>query len=535
MSDPTAAEIRDPELAAKVADGSLFLWLLDNYVIPKTQKPYSFRGHSYLIDIVKDKHPYRVVRKSAQAGLSEILAASGMWVADQLGLNTVYAMPAMAQMQLFSHARVQRAIVTSPNIRDRVTGVTNVSQKEIGKGVLYLIGSQDYRQLITIDADLLIIDEIDGHNQENVPILEQRIEHSNLRWRLYASTPTMNEYGIDELYLESDQRQWFIKCDHCGERQTLDWDANVVELPEPMVVCAKCRKPINRLADGEWIAKYPSLSDDCHGYALNKLICERADIAQLVKRSKKARYRKDFYNSDLGLPYTPEGGKITREEVLAIATLKDTDVPDHPDNGWLVVAGVDVGPQELYVGIDRVLVDGQRIGLVRRKIENNTAEAFVELETLLRHWKVRCAVMDAQPETRLVKELTEKPWPRGRMYRCYFRPMTEEYRVDTDTRVVNANRTMVCDEMTAAYRRGVLKLPERLTVDADYMAQIQAPVRITYDPNKMGVALNREAVAERTIYAKTHKPDHHFFVEVYLWLAADIMPAQARTIFKRPF
>lgn len=529
---------RDPELAAKIEEASLFRWLLENYVIPKTGKPYSFRGHTYAIDICKDKHPFQIVKKSAQATMSEVCLAKALWVADEFGLNTVYAMPAMSQMQLFSHARVQRAIMMSPKIRDKVTGVTNVSQKEIGKGVAYFIGSQDYRQLITIDGDLLVIDEVDGHLQENIPVLEQRIEHSDLRWRLYASTPTLPEYGIDELYLESDQREWFIKCDHCGELQTLDWDRNVVENVEgkygPGVVCGKCRKQINRLADGEWVPKYPSISDYCHGYYINKLFCERADIGQLIRRSKKLRYRKQFHNSDLGLAYTPEGGKITREEVLAIATAKD--VPDHPDNGWMVIAGVDVGPQELYVGIDRLYVDGKRLGLVRTKIESSTAEAFEELEKLLRHWKVRCAVLDAQPETRLVKTLTDKPWPRGgRMFRCYFRPMTEEYRVDNNTHVVNANRTLVCDEMSAMYRSGNLTLPERVGLDSEYVAQVGAPVRVVYDPNKTGVATEREVRAEKTIYAKTHKPDHYFFVETYLWLAADIMPAPARTIFRRPF
>ena len=63
------------------------------------------------------------------------------------------------------------------------------------RGVAYFIGSQDYRQPITIDGDLLVIDEVDGHLQENIPVLEQRIEHSNLRWRLYASTRGSRAFG----------------------------------------------------------------------------------------------------------------------------------------------------------------------------------------------------------------------------------------------------------------------------------------------------------------------------------------------------
>jgi hypothetical protein len=525
----------DPELDAALKEFSQFNWLLENYVIPKTAKPYSFKGHAYLIDIAKDDFEFQVIKKSAQAGLSEILASLGLAVADLLGLNTVYAMPAMSQMQMFSHARVQKAIAMSPKIRDRVTGVTNVSQKEIGNGILYLIGSQDYRQIITIDGDLLIIDEVDGHLQENIPVLEQRIEHSNLKWRVYASTPTLPEYGIDAMYQESDQREWFIVCEHCGERQTLGWEANVVELPHPMVVCRKCRKPINRLADGEWVPKYPSRSNECHGRHINKLFCERADIAQLMKRSKQIRYKKQFYNSDLGLAYVPEGGKIQRDEIFAIAKLSEP--PGRPDDGWLMIGGVDVGPQELYVGVDRVLADGARHAVLRQKIESNTQEAFVELERIFRKWRVRCAVLDAQPETRLVKTFVEKNWGlAAQMYRCYFRPIADEYRVNRLEHIVNANRTMCCDGMVDVYRDGdALQIPPSFLENADYLEQLQAPVRVTLDQNVKGVAIEREARDCKTIYAKTHKPDHFFFVEVYLWLAADIAPHPVRTIYGKPY
>ena len=290
-------------LRKKLDDYPFFQWLLDNYVLPKTRKPYSFIGHAYLIGITQDTHERVVVEKSAQCGISELAVAKGFYVLDILGLNTVYAMPAMAQMQQFSHGRVRRAINESPYLLSRVSGVTNVNQKEIGDGIMYLIGSQDYRQLITIDGDFLLIDELDGHLQENVAVLEQRVEHSELKWLQYQSTPTIPEYGINELYLESDCREWFLKCEHCGEWQTLTWEENVVELPTPHVVCRKCRKEMNRLAMGEWVPKHPSRSDDVHGYQINKLFCQRADIKTLWKRSKSARHQQQFYNSDLGLPW----------------------------------------------------------------------------------------------------------------------------------------------------------------------------------------------------------------------------------------
>lgn len=521
------------EIRRRLKDRPLFEWLLENYYLPKTRRPYSFRGHAYLIGIAKDTHPNVAIEKSAQAAISEIGVAKSLHVVDVLGLNAVFAMPAMEQMRLFSHGRVRRVIDGSPYLRSRVSGVTNVSQKEIGHGILYLIGSQDTRQIITIDADFLLIDELDRHLQENVTELEQRVEHSELKWIQYQSTPTVPEFGIDQLYLESDCREWHIKCERCGEWQTLRWEENVVELPAPHVVCKRCREEIDRLAMGEWVVKFPSRSDDVHGYHINKLFCERANIPALWKRSKSIRHEKQFYQSDLGRPWVPKGGKITLDQILAIATLDDP--PAQPDNSWLTIGGVDVGPNELYVGIDKVGVNLNRRALVRERVECSTTEAFEILDRMFRHWKVRCGVIDAQPEERLVKEFCERPWGgRAKMWRAYFHNITEEYRENERENIIQVNRTMACDAMVASYRSGeLIRLPQRIISNTDYVSQMQAPVRQTYDPNTQGVGGSREARETRSIWVKTTKPDHFFFVETYLWLALNLAPPAVKTIYGR--
>ena len=42
-----------------------------------------------------------------------------------------------------------------------------------------------------------------------------------------ASTPRYPEAGINELFLQSDRRFYFIKCPACGHEQKLTWEENV--------------------------------------------------------------------------------------------------------------------------------------------------------------------------------------------------------------------------------------------------------------------------------------------------------------------
>ena len=45
---------------------------------------------------------------------------------------------------------------------------------------------------------------------------KERLSHSNYRRIIELSNPSLPGYGIDESYLESDQRHWTLRCPSCG-------------------------------------------------------------------------------------------------------------------------------------------------------------------------------------------------------------------------------------------------------------------------------------------------------------------------------
>ena len=67
------------------------------------------------------------------------------------------------------------------------------------------------------------------------------------------------------------------------------------------------------MGTGEWVAEYPDR--DVRGYHATRLIAPLASIERIVKASKlRASYEKQvFFNKDLGLPYAPEEGRLSKE------------------------------------------------------------------------------------------------------------------------------------------------------------------------------------------------------------------------------
>jgi len=281
-------------------------WLMDNWLISSGEfvgQQYTFKRHGYLWGIANDDHDHVVVQKSAQCGISELEVAHMLWLVDsQLG-NALYIFPAGEQMRDFVDGRVKTAITGNTFLEDRCRG--NFSTKQIHWGtqgspeirIIYFRGSNKMSQIISVDASRLKVDEVDQCDAVNLAALEKRLGAATQPIQHWFSTPTHPEQGINAMYLESDQRKWHIKCEHCGHWQWLDWEESVqfdytaaAEDPDEIiqnerVVCRKCEKDIDRLSPGEWVAQFPKR--DIHGYHISKLFSPMANLKKLCLNSTK--------------------------------------------------------------------------------------------------------------------------------------------------------------------------------------------------------------------------------------------------------
>ena len=438
--------------------------------------------------------------KSAQVGISEWLVCTALWAADtRLGGrgNALYVFPTQVTMDDFAQARVDKAIEDSEYLRGRVgtvtyggkSGVARVRLKRVGTGHLYFRGSDNRAQLLTIDADCLLLDEVDEFKENVLPTARQRLNSSlaagGLGLERGASTPKYPSSGIAPIFAETTRRRYFLRCESCGERQSLRFPQNVSRGGE--LVCARCGEGLDRLAQGEWVAEQPGA--EIEGYHVWRAYSPRTNLVELAKVgyaildglvSNPATIQ-EFYNQQLGQPHAPAGGSLTNDVLLAC--LRDYGHPSTTISGP-VVMGVDVGAVLHYWIEGPAEDDTEQYGatkLLQVGTVTNSSEGWDELEAIWRRFGVHFGVIDAQPEGEKAARWCERA--AGRRYRCFYPNMAGWKPEDVATwnhkeHVVQAHRTNSLDALFDRFYQQKLLLPREAPYLPGLFPHLTAPVRV---------------------------------------------------------
>ena len=469
--------------------------------------------------IYQDDHPFLVIQKSAQVFASEFLINTALWAADtkQGGRgNALYVMPTQTQMDDFSQARFDKAIGESPYLQHRLkplppgrTAPSRLRLKRVGPGYVYFQGADSSRQLTSVDADVVLLDEYDLMAEGVLARAQKRLASSRLGWMRLASTPRYPEAGINELFLQSDRRFYFIKCPACGHEQRLIWEENV-DLKKAAVVCSKarCRGPLDLRSPGRWIAEAPG-NDRVRGYHLSRLYSPLANLRQMVYESEATSPSEiqEFQNSVLGETFVPPGGSLSLD--LLDRCRRDYELPEGSKE--MTYMGVDVGTK-LHVVIRRRLGE---TGDASRALFVGELTDFTELATLGQRFNVQRCVIDAQPEVRAAAEFARNNRDMRVDLANYSR---RELGTDSDmnggVRFLSLNRTETMDALFEAFRNGRAELPRNARQlggrvrdgFGDYYRQVMAPKR----------QLEQDAQGNWTSRYDEHgKPDHYAHAENY--------------------
>ncbi len=440
-----------------------------------------------------------VLKKATQVGVSAYLVRWVMYWADVKSLNGLYVFPRLKQMYDFADARVKASILGSDYLLGRIPGsfVQNKGLKQIGGGWVYFRGSESKRDLDSVDADVLALDEYDTLTQENVPDAERRLSGSQIGLIRRVGVPSAPGWGIDAMYRESDQRSWTVKCEACGEWQSLTFNDNV-DLKLALRVCRACRKPLD-VSKGEWVASYPDR--DVRGYHLPRLIVPNVNMKEIVKASQKTKpyERTVFHNKDLGEAYAPEEGRLSPQALAAAQNAGGgyTLIPGYV-GPQLVTMGVDVASsRNLNVRVSEHLEDGRKRALFIGEVDS-----FDQLVLLMNRYTVKMAVIDHLPEGRLAMAFAERF--AGQVYLVAFASRQGKVlAVNEDTRLITVRRVEAIDATFELVRQQKNLLP--LDTPEGYLQHMQNLVRVA-DEDELG----RMVVEYRSM-----GPDDYAMAEVY--------------------
>jgi hypothetical protein len=515
---------------AKSYKDSYWNWIQD--IWSARGEPLDFKDHKYLVQIYKDQSPHIIIMKSAQAGVSERAISEAVWVCDQLGKNVLYTFPAQGQLNDFVKGRLDPVITGSEYLSARssryVVGEKKgdtvarrperTGLKQFGDGFLYLRGSQNEKQIITIDADMVILDERDRFIPATVPFIDKRLLHSDLKWRRHISTPTIPGWGIHKHFLASDQHQWHIKCDNCNEEQHLEWWRNTKEIKDDKgkkigvkIICGNCKEDLDRLKDGRWVPK--NKGAEARGYHINGLYNPYLNLKDAWTQSKSPDVwgLTQFYNQTLGLPYEPEGARLTQQALDSCA--RAYDIPFR-ENGNIVkhgTGGADVG-NTIHVVVGKKQKEGESEDDIKTRYlwigeVNNFFGPQDSLEWVMRTFDLETLVVDIMPETRSVQELC-KMFP-GRVFGCRY-PTRRfsggymEWKLDDNE--VQVDRTVSLDYYVSEVDTQKIIIPISAESIEGFYDQMKASVRIIDKSSTTGV-----------ISAKWQEegPDHYFHAANY--------------------
>lgn len=431
--------------------------------------------------IYRDQSMEMYVEKAAQLFFSEYLITLAFFAADvKWGDRGVvaYYFPSEKQLNDYSIARLDPEISSNPYLAQRtanrvinqkkVKTKQNVQIKQVGDGFIYFRGSQNRRQVISVDADVVIFDEVDEMADTVIEAGKIRAQSSLHPFYRGGSTPKYPNRGIDSLIQRSTNKTWMVKCSRCGYEHDLalvhDWirplsgvkqsqltidyadekiGTNFHRGKDYYVGCPSCAH-ISNVWNGRWVnqRELSSPNVDHEGYHLPKLFSNRLagelfdSIAKTVEREREGKLSEaatqEFYNSVCGLPRAPQGVQCSLEHLQACQPANNASPVFNQfytayDGDWKrCFMGVDVGQNILHVTVigyprDNAslyeMTGGRDVPVL---LFAGSPKEFEELPPIFKKYDCLRGVIDNHPEYRKTMELC-KAFP-YRIYAGHYAP-----------------------------------------------------------------------------------------------------------------
>lgn len=515
-------------------DNRLLRWVTTYRAMLSPGVVFDLSDHLYLMDIYRCTAKNIVLCKAGQMGLSEYAMNRALYMCSEKKGNVFYVMPTDDDISDFASIRFDPALEASAYLRNLVTGadvsgkrgVDRITTKRIGDNYLVMRGGRvddtgHARQLKSVPADLVVGDEVDEMDDRVPDIARKRLGHSRHKEEIWISTPTFPGVGIDQMYVDSDQREWHVPCPHCGRSQQLTLDKVVIEwddLKRPLawhgmkenrawVACEHCGKELDRLARGEWVATFPER--ETAGFRPHKLFSAQNEIIYIIRGLQTANEdkRKEIYNQDMGEGYSPVGGKLDDADIMACA--RDYS----PVKSWTTktALGADVGAMIHVVIRDKADKSG-----LRRQLFVGEVSSFDDVGNLMTRYNVETGVVDIRPEMRTARTF-QASLAKNRVWVCDY--VLDKSSIDPvvwiedgpDAGLVKADRSRTLDETMARFFDKSNTLPGNIRTINDYFTHLKALTRVQTQDKRTG---------NNVVRYVGRKADHYLHAENYCTIAS---------------
>jgi hypothetical protein len=451
--------------------------------------PWSFKWHPWSKEMHDCSSPFMAGMKSAQMAYTETLMNKTFFNMDIHNVNCLYVFPNKnPDASDFSASRFDPALELSPHIKMMFSDVKNIGHKRAGAANLWIRGSRSRVGLKSIDPTFVALDEVDEMDQDNIQLALRRTDGQMAPSIAAISTPTVPEFGIHKMYLNSSQERWMFECPNCRKVMQLEFpDCLVVigdnlldpRIKESHVICSLCKKMIKHedkikssRETGIWVPTYPDITER-RGFYVNQLSSlrktpDRIAVTAIEAESNPAA-EQELWNSIAGLPHVVAGGRVEDHHMDACFKT-ERRMNDPVPNFKVRTMGVDIGKWLHYeIAGWSIPKMGPDLNAIARceVIKVGKVEHFHELKQLMQEFQVQFAVLDKQPEERAVYDFCCQFW--GRAKRCHYsRGVGTKKMVvspSDEDHLVSVSRTFWLDTSLGRVRAGNIIFPRDLPME----------------------------------------------------------------------
>lgn len=435
---------------------------------------FSFIDHEYQLEPMQFRGRRKCIMKGTQGGWTEceVLDSLHGMINKHLPLGVLYLFPTSDDVDDFSKSRFNPLIAANPTAIGRYVkaggkkGTDTARLKKIHNAFLYLRGARlsqkisdvnESSKLKSIPVDRVDFDELDHMAKEVVLKALERMAHSHVKQERYLSNPMVPGEGIDKVFTESDQRQWFRKCHSCSGLISTPaattplgrWtcaELFFMESPERCVgiradgtgyiACKKCGREVF-IRDGKWVPQKKENTPYMQGYQHGQLTSVYNDPREILEafRNPPDGNLADVYRLKLGLPYIAAEDRLTTAEVYNCCNNDDM----YSYHSGPCAMGVDVGDiKHIVIGIRKNREQYQIVKVAQLSL-------WQDIHDLARKFHVRSAVVDMRPLRDSAKKFQDgEKYP---VFLCEYSDNPAYLRKwDIKTGVVKDYRTALFDE-----------------------------------------------------------------------------------------
>ena len=333
-----------------------------------------------IMDAITDPKLEQItVMKSARVGYSKILNHTIAYHIHQDPCPIMLVQPTIEDAQGYSKEEIAPMLRDTPCLRGLVSeakakdGANTILQKQFPGGTLSMVGANSPRGFRRVSRRVVLFDETDGYPQsagaegDQIKLGIRRTEYYWNRSIVAGSTPTIKDFSrIERMFLQGDQRRYFVPCPKCNHMQYLKWPNMRWTDNDPATTayqCESCSELIPHskkrwmVERGEWRPTSPGNGKHVSfhiwaAYSYSPNASWSNLVEEFLDAKTDAEQLKTFVNTVLGEVWEDEyASKIGASALLERAAKETYEHRIVPASVLAVTVGCDVQDDRLSLSV----------------------------------------------------------------------------------------------------------------------------------------------------------------------------------------